>query len=77
LSKAVDIGGSFAYKPSSALLKDDSIEEETAMKSKKTTKRLNKSKKLEATKALSTGAGAGKVTFNPFSITRYVDRGSS
>ena len=24
----------------------------------------------------STGAGAGKVTFNPFSITRYVDKAS-
>jgi hypothetical protein len=34
------------------------------MKSKKTTKRLRKSKKLAATKPLSGGAGAGKIKFN-------------
>jgi hypothetical protein len=40
------------------------------MASKKATKKLKKGTKVQPTKALSTGAGAGKVTFNPFSITR-------
>jgi type VI protein secretion system component Hcp len=40
----------------------DSVEEETTMKSKKATKRLHKSKKLEATK--------------PLQITKFIDKAS-
>jgi hypothetical protein len=57
----MDNGAPLAYKPSSARLAGDTVEEETAMKSKKTTKRLRKSKKLEATKPL-------------LSITKVIDK---
>jgi hypothetical protein len=40
------------------------------MKSKKAAKRLHKSKKLEATKPLSSGAGAGKIKFGEFTIKK-------
>lgn len=66
---AVDIGEPFAYKPSSALLTGDSIEEETDMKSKKAAKRLRGSKKLEATKPL-------KVSVSDFGVTKATDKAS-
>ena len=55
---------------------DDSVGEETAMKSKKTTKRLHKSKKLEATKPLSTAA-TGKVTLKDIPVTKWIDKPST
>ncbi|MFY9801922.1 MAG: hypothetical protein WA211_00065 [Candidatus Acidiferrales bacterium] len=36
----------------------------------KASKKLKAGKKMVPTKALSTGVGAGKVTFNPFSLQR-------
>lgn len=42
-------------------------------KKAKTSKRLKGAKPLKQVKPLTGGAGAGKVTFNPFSITRKID----
>ena len=65
----IDIGDPPAYKPS---LPRKGHSGGTEMKAKKATKRLRKSKKLEATKPLSTG----KVPMSDLQIQKVLDKSS-
>lgn len=56
--------------------KRESSEPKTAVKPDPREERELRNEELDEVIGGSTGAGAGKVTFNPFSITRKIDKSS-